>query len=139
MRYCLYPILIILFFGNCTRYNYDRFFHCVELTENLPVSNLVILSDNNCGYCKVALSELEHFKYNTSVKINILEFGTENMEELQVKYPQYNFINPESCNYKNQKPDFFPQFYLFNKNNELIWSKKGWFSQNLIDIENKLK
>ena len=138
MRYFLYLSLIILFFGNCTRYNFDRIFHCVELTQNIPIINLVVLSDNNCGYCKIALSELEHFKNNSKIKINIVEFGTENIEALKERYAQYNFISSTSCEYKTPKPDFFPQFFLFDKNNELIWSKKGWFSRNLIEIEDNL-
>ena len=112
---------------------------CLNLTSNTQVNNLVVLSDKNCGYCKIALSELQFFRNNNKIKINVIEFGNGDTEKLIKTYPEYNFIDPNKCNYNGKKPDFFPQFLLINKSNKLVWSKKGWFAQNLKDIEKELK
>jgi thioredoxin-related protein len=95
---------------------------------------LIIISDSGCGYCKIAYEKIKDL--TSKIQIIILDYEENNRTEI-TKYNEYNFIYAKNITeIKNQ--DFFPKLFLYNKDNKLIWKKKGWFDNNLNKIKKKV-
>lgn len=101
--------------------------------------NLVMLSDSRCGYCRIALNELREFSGNPDLQVYVINYGPKEEQDLyQAQYGNaYQFVEMSECLNK-EKPEFFPQFVLYNAAGKPVWQKKGWFKENTEIIRTKI-
>lgn len=131
--------IILLIFSlitltSCSTYNYNNLLKCQSISNEYK---LFVLSSSGCGYCAIASDKLTVYKDNKDIKIIFIEFDTPIDKEFNDNYPFFNYLIAEKCN-DIEDPKAYPLFFLFDKNNNKIWSKKGWFDENITQINNKI-
>jgi thioredoxin-related protein len=109
--------------------------HNSSLIDSTKEYKLLIISDSGCGYCKIAYEKVKNL--TSKVQIIILDYGENNSSEI-VRYSDYNFVSAKNITEIGDQ-DFFPRLFLYDKENKLLWKKKGWFDSNLNKIERKIK
>lgn len=137
MKYGFFNLLIFLFFS-IQAYSQTNLEIIKSNIDTLSIFdndyNLLIISNNNCGHCIIALKEIQSVSDN--VCVIVVDFGP---KEGRLKLKQnYSYIFIDGKKIKGlDSPDFFPQLFLYKKN-ELLWKKKGWFNKNLQKIKSKI-
>ena len=102
---------------------------CDQTLTDFEGTKLVLLSDSQCGYCQLAYRDISNSNLNALSTI-IVDYDDKSDHN-----PEFTVINGNSCN-EIEKPNFFPQVFLFSDDNKLIWKKKGWFKENISEIKN---
>ncbi|MGB2171157.1 MAG: hypothetical protein ACPH03_01820 [Flavobacteriaceae bacterium] len=131
-----FKILLLIIAQNCFSQNLMEIIseNNSSIIDNTKEYKLLIISDSGCGYCKITYEKIKDL--TSKIQIIILDYGVNNKNEI-AKYSDYNFISAKNISeIKNQ--DFFPKLFLYNKDNKLIWKKKGWFDSNLKKIKKKI-
>ena len=100
--------------------------------------DLVVVVRAGCDYSNDALKDLTAFIENKNLNITIYEYGDlSTIKFLHEEYFNfYTFIHANTCGYYSN--DFSPVLFLY-KDNELVWSKKGWNKNGVKKIQNKIK
>jgi hypothetical protein len=135
-------LTIIVLFLTFNIYSQDTYSLIKEYDNTIggKVKNdnkLILISDSGCGHCLIALDRIKSFK--NKLQIIIVDYGDyEKREEHKKKYINYIFLEGRKVK-KISSPDFFPILYLYNKEDKLIWKKKGWFNKNIKKIKSLIK
>jgi thioredoxin-related protein len=128
-------ILLILAIQSCFSQNLLETINAYNssILDNTKEYKMLIISDSSCGYCQITYKELQ--KFTSKIQIIILDYHEDNSSEIE-KFNNYKFIPAREIS-EIKEQDFFPILFLYDKNNKLIWSKKGWFDSNLKKIRKK--
>lgn len=121
-----------LFINNCNNIKYASLEVCANSLSDITGNKLIMLSDSKCGYCQIAYKKLNNENFH-NLKVVILGYNLNDNNKIN----EFTYINGNDCNEIN-KPNFFPQFFLFDSKNKLIWKKKGWFDDNIYKIKSKI-
>lgn len=98
---------------------------------------LILISSSRCRHCLIALDRLRSIE--TKLQIIVVDYGYyKKREKHKKKYFNYLFLDGHKVK-KISTPDFFPILYLYNKEDKLIWEKKGWFKRNVKKINSLIK
>ena len=123
----------ILFINKCNNINYDSLEICDYSLSNIEGNKLIMFSDSKCGYCQIAYKKLQNANFNNNLKIVILGYNSNEGNKIS----KFIYVNGNNCT-EIKKPNFFPQFFLFDSKNKLIWKKKGWFDYNINNIKSRI-
>lgn len=110
-------ILIISLMSKCDQLEFAFVEICDSSLKEVNGYKLVLLSDSECGYCNIAFNDLSQIK-NKNFTVIVLEYGPN-----QQLPDEFIIIEGNTCK-GIDKPDFFPQVFLFDQNNQLQWKKK---------------
>jgi|SRR5690625_1787728 len=130
MKKLTYIILLISLYS-CNKLDYSNVQICNRSLDDIQGNKLVMLSDSECGYCQLAYKDIAKANFK-NLSIVIVDYSSK-----QKGNNEFVFVDGNECN-KVEKPDFFPQVFLFNKENKLIWKKRGWFDENIEEIKNRI-
>ena len=129
-------LTILIFFSTtltCCSQIYD-FSVCQQYNEaNILNSNeytLIVITSAGCGYCDLALRQLNHYQGLKNINVIIYDKGRpEDTKRLYGKYfDKYLFVNGNTCDLFSD--DYFPTYYLF-KGRKKIWKRKGYYENTL--------
>lgn len=133
-RNAVLMIFSLIALTSCNKYNYNNLLKCQDIYSEYK---LFVLSSSNCGYCAIASDKLTFYKDNKNMKIVFIEFDKPVDKEFNECCPFYIYLTAEECN-DIEDPKAYPLLFLFDNNDNKIWSKKGWFDENIIQINNKI-
>lgn len=129
-------ILFLIVIQSCFSQNLIQIIsnHDNYIIDNTKEYKLVIISDSDCEYCIKTYKKIKDL--TSKIQIIIIDSKESNSYEV-TKYGDYNFIYAKNVP-EIKTHDFFPTLYLYDKDNKLIWNRKGWFDRNLKKIKMKI-
>jgi len=145
--FLVFKALIMMLLGMvvlcCQRNPYLNLQYCnPALTTQQTPYRLLMLSNTSCGYCAKAKVALIKSSFNSTLHFDIIEFDrrqkTEQLDSVLLIDGRFTIIDGSSCQIK--KPKFFPYFYLYDsEKNMILWKEKGWDSNTLQKVNNRIK
>ncbi|WP_196890990.1 hypothetical protein [Aureivirga marina] len=133
MKKTILLLLIFLIFISCSHKNINVLNSCSYISENDKFNSqkeytLILISGYGCGYCNLALKQLDEINED-NLQIIIYEFGSE--EDILKGHGEfvekYTFINTDECNlFKITDANYFPEYRLY-KEGERIWKRTGYY------------
>jgi thioredoxin-related protein len=129
MKTKLLLALSVLFLSGCAPYKKAHYYSCGLEDIESNSYKLIIISAAGCGWCDIALRELQEVASCKNLDVFVFDFISKNdsiRDEKYSKYKtEYTIINKTKCDGLDAVK-VFPQFLLFDSNNKRIFYSKGW-------------